>query len=82
METVLLLLGLSSMTHLWVVSKPTQWVRRSLRIDPMSILGELLECHLCIGFWIGLIGTLNIPMAALVSVLSVIISNIATPKLN
>jgi hypothetical protein len=41
---------------------------------------RFLTCHLCIGFWIGLL-TQNILMAAIVSVVAVLIEKITRPSL-
>ena len=86
---ILKILGLSSMVHLWVVSEPTQLLRDKLGLNDMTIchtkwkqtLSRFLNCQLCVGFWVGLFAFQNLPLAALISVLSVIISNISTPKL-
>lgn len=91
MEQILLIIGLACLTHLWVVSEPTQALMRLLKIDysdydDSSKLKQtfirFFNCHLCIGFWLGLIVLHNLPLAAIVSILSVIISNETTPKLN
>lgn len=87
---ILKCLGVASISYLWVVSEPTQWLRSRIGMTPDNdklnklgiIIMGLLNCELCMGFWIGLLWFHTLPMAALISVLSVIISNIATPKLN
>jgi hypothetical protein len=85
----LIIIGLASLTHLWIVSEPTIWLRSlcglsELNYDTMSkykrTIYRFLTCHLCIGFWIGLL-TQNILMAAIVSVVAVLIEKITRPSL-
>lgn len=81
-----LILALSAITVLAVESKPTNWIyyqiTKKISLKYSLKIVEFLRCPLCLGFWIGLIFTLSIPQAALVSILAQFIQNqIMTGKL-
>lgn len=79
MNIFLELLGLSAITILAVESKPTTWIWYNLTKKlphkwSLPIL-DFLRCPLCLGFWIGFMFTLSIPLSAIVSVLASLIHN-------
>lgn len=77
MKTIITILGLSALTNLWVQSYPTSVLRHKVY---KSLYKEkdytnkwhwmLIECTLCLGFWVGLIGTQDILLASIISITS------------
>lgn len=77
MQTLITILGLASITNLWINSHPTQVLRHKIY---KSLYKEgdytykwhwmLIECALCTGFWVGLIGTQSILLAGIISITS------------
>ncbi len=80
METIIYqIIGLACLTHLWVCSSPTTYLRRLLGFkqenydkysDFKQVVHTLLGCSLCMGFWIGLGQTGSLMTAAIVSLLA------------
>lgn len=79
MELVLLLIGLSCLTVLFVEAEPMVLLKRVLgfkeeNYTEYSIIKQfifrLITCCLCSGFWIGLAFTQSIVYAGIVSVIS------------
>ncbi len=73
METII---GLICLTHLFIVAEPSILIKRWLgfreeEYDKMTptkrFIHKLITCHLCSGFWIGLL-TGNLFIAAIVSI--------------
>jgi len=69
--------GLASMTVLWVTSHPTNVLRNKIykgvyKCKDFTNLWHwrLINCCLCTGFWLGLIGTWDIYLAAIISVVA------------
>lgn len=62
------ILGLASITNLWIYSEPTIRLRNLILGKHEGIFRRLLECAMCCGFWIGLAFTLNIYLAAIISI--------------
>lgn len=84
LKLILLLIGLSSLTVLFVESEPMVLLRRLLGFREEEYLQygkikqfifRLLNCCLCSGFWIGLICTQSIVYAGIVSVISEYLNN-------
>jgi hypothetical protein len=72
MSVVITILGLASITNLWIHSEPSNhfrmWLYKDIKNKDHKWHWRLINCSLCVGFWIGLIFTLDILLAALVSV--------------
>lgn len=64
------ILGLASITNLWIHSEPTYRLRNYILGNHQGLWRRLLECAMCCGFWIGLIFTWNIYLAAIISIVS------------
>ena len=63
----------------WLLAEgasPANQLKSFLRIERIHWLNTLLTCSLCLGFWVGLIGTQNILHAAGVSVMAEALSRI------
>jgi hypothetical protein len=73
-ELTLKLIGLSCIGVLWINSEPTtklrHWIYKSYTDNWHW---RLINCCLCVSFWIGLIGTGDLLYAAIVSVLGEIL---------
>lgn len=80
MDTILLILGASCLSVLAVASEPTNYLYHLLKLDKPSApgiqgaLSRLLSCCLCTGFWVSLIITENILLAAICAVIAELIS--------
>lgn len=79
---ILNIVGLACFSWLLTVAEPVIRMRVLLGIHQVTEESEirtfivrLLDCAMCIGFWVGLIGTLSIPQAALVAVIARIIDD-------
>ena len=72
MWTLITILGLASLTNLWIHSEPTnffkEWLYKGVNNRDSLWHWRLINCALCTGFWLGLLITWNILLAALVSV--------------
>lgn len=74
--TIITILGLASITNLWINSEPTTKLRYWLynkiwgkcRDWSTTWHWKLINCALCSGFWIGLLVTWDIYLAAIISV--------------
>jgi hypothetical protein len=74
---IITILGLASMTVLWVNSHPTNVLRNKLyrkiyKCKDFTNLWHwrLINCCLCTGFWVGLAGTWDIYLAGIISVVA------------
>lgn len=69
---VITILGLASLTNLWLHSEPTNKLKHFLykEVKDKDNLWHwrLINCALCLGFWVGFLFTWDILLAALVSV--------------
>lgn len=70
MELILEIISWSCITLLWINSEPTAMLRYYLFKDADNFIIRLLNCAMCSGFWIGLIFTFDIQLAAIISILS------------
>ena len=72
MLEIITILGLASITNLWIHSEPTNkfknWLYKSIENKDSLWHWRLISCALCTGFWLGLIVTWNLYLAAIVSV--------------
>jgi hypothetical protein len=84
MTEIIQIISLSCIGVLWVVSEPTILFRRYLgfRDDDIQTYSKtklffhkLINCAMCTSFWVGLICTGSIYIAAIVSILAEIIIN-------
>lgn len=82
MEIVLNLIGISSLTILFVTSEPMILLKRVMGFKEEEYMGygkvkqfiyRLITCCLCSGFWISLVLTQSIIYSSIVSVLSELI---------
>lgn len=62
------IIGLACVGVLWIESEPTQRLRSLYKKD--DLFSRLINCCLCSTFWISLIVTQNIYIAAISSVLA------------
>jgi hypothetical protein len=75
------LIGLACFTYLMVNSEPTNRLKSMVGFDVMDeqgwrgFISRLLDCCLCLGFYIGLIGTGNLLYASIVAVMAEFINN-------
>ena len=70
---VITILGLASITNLWIHSEPTIRLRMFLFKDYEGVWRRLLECAMCSGFWLGLAVTWNVYLAAIISIVAELI---------
>lgn len=63
-------------------AEPAQRLKALMATDRWCAVGRLLDCSLCMGFWLGFFFTWSVPIAALVGVVAQMISNaLATTRL-
>ena len=81
-DTIYQLIWVSCLTILFINAEPIILFKRWLGFREEDICGvypvkdfftKLLYCAMCSGFWIGLIFTLNLPQAFIISILSELI---------
>jgi hypothetical protein len=72
MWLIITILGLASLTNLWLHSEPTNKFKEILykKVENKDSLWHwrLINCALCSGFWLGLIITWNLYLAAIIAV--------------
>jgi len=72
------ILGSAAITVLWIQSEPTNYLKHFIykKVKDKDILWHwrLINCALCSGFWIGLVITQNIFLAAIISISSELIN--------
>jgi hypothetical protein len=74
---LLTIFGLASITNLWLHSEPTNkikhWLYKSVDKKEELWHWRLINCALCTGFWLGLIVTWNLYLAAIIAVVAELI---------
>ncbi len=72
MWTIITVLGLACLTNLWIHSEPTNklryWLYNKVKDKDSLWHWRLINCALCTGFYVGLLFTWNLYLAAIVSV--------------
>lgn len=73
METIITYIGLSALTYLLAEgAEPIQWFKEKIKLSNFT----LVNCSLCLGFWIGTLYFWNPIYGAVVSILAETISRI------
>jgi hypothetical protein len=72
-EHIFSIIGIACIGVLWIESEPTIRLREYLLKDKSTWYFRLLNCAMCSSFWIGMILTLNIYDAAIISILAELI---------
>lgn len=58
-ELIITVLGLASMSYLWVFSEPTdtfmRWLIKRRILKDNSFIHRLITCPMCFGFWLSII---------------------------
>lgn len=66
------ILAIASLTNLWLHSEPTNrikyWIYKDIKNKEELWHWKLINCAMCSGFWLGLLLTWNIYLAAIISV--------------
>ncbi len=74
------LIGSAALTYLFINSEPTNRLVGFLHLDNpetpgfIGFISRLLQCALCLGFWVTLIVTGNLLLAAIGSLLSELVN--------
>lgn len=81
MNMVFDIIGLACLTYLLTVAEPVIQIKEWMGLNNPNGQGikgwmsRLLSCCLCLGFWVGLMGTWSLTMAAIVSISAEVINN-------
>lgn len=62
------IIWISSMTILAVEAKPIQIIKSWIWKKRTGLIFEMLECSMCLGFWLGLIFTQDFQQAVVISI--------------
>jgi len=81
MEILIKVLGAAAITILFVTSEPTNRIKELMGFTAFDnqgwkgFLSRLMNCCMCSGFWVGLILTQDIYLAAIVAITAEFINN-------
>lgn len=73
LEEIIKIIGLASMSVLFVVSEPMILIKMWLFKGKEGLLWRMINCSKCCAFWIGLIFTRDIYLACIISILAELI---------
>ena len=80
MMTLINILGLACLANVIVTATPIKMLLRYIGVTSKSeskvkaFIAQLLSCALCIGTWVGIIGTSSLAQGAIVAVLAELIN--------